>query len=182
MPPAERGWRYLEYGTKIEEGDQFYDSYLFEWKDTGAVGSRVISLIYRRRVEPTPEEKYSENLKKMPPAEPGWRYLEADEMIEHGDQFIATIYGRWENTNYGGDRKKASDPGLNSSLPYRRRVLVESPPVDAWLVAYKTGGTINNFKIMEVEQSAIEEFNHLNLTANGVPGREWRLYEMRRIK
>jgi hypothetical protein len=124
-PACEPGYRYLEADEILQEGDEYL---LDRWIQTGNAGREAYMSgggfnLYRR--EKTSEELYNENLSAMPYCTPGYRYLNADEVLMEGDELLLGV--RWVPTTNAGVIAHQSGDGENV---YRRRVVESAPPLE----------------------------------------------------
>lgn len=104
------GYRFLEVGEKIQEGDEWYEDGN-GWETTSAQGARTPrNYCYRRKVEvkepvKEPVKKYPDmayiNGKLVDPGE-GYRLLELGETVNAGDEYHE--YGqKWRRTSCAGE-------------------------------------------------------------------------------
>jgi len=115
LVPVEAGYRLLEVGESIQEGDEFYVESVDEWffthighlslHNTGATK-------YRRKVG---------SIKDPAPVETEYRLLEVGEFIKEGDEYYCGLFRNWQATNsYGG-------LVYTSEVKYRRKVRANEP-------------------------------------------------------
>lgn len=101
------GYRFLEVGEKIQEGDEWYENGS-GWQTTNADGDCVLprDYTYRRKVnineltKKYPAKAYF-NGKLVNPGE-GYRLLELGETINTGDEYLR-LNGEWKETCCRGD-------------------------------------------------------------------------------
>jgi hypothetical protein len=183
MPSCEPGYRYLNFNESLEKGDEFYSPITGEWIGTvnspgSSITTTLFVLIYRRPIDKTDVEKYNDNLAAAPACEPGYRYLLADELIEHGDEFQFVSKDNtvtWHETGFGDRNLVASTGHLADHVLYRRRIqqpIESKPAIAGWLIYNQVGGTFFNIQIYETQKRAQAEFDSRNKwisKSTGVP-------------
>lgn len=115
-PPVPEGWRELESGEVIQEGDQYPYCGIGDWTPVLAdVGLRQSEFYYPhiRRIEPAP---------KHPPVPEGWRLVdpEKDGPKRGSDKYWSDAAGQWREVYYKSD--KVFNDGFCDNIAYIRRI------------------------------------------------------------
>lgn len=109
-------YRVLKEGELIQEGDEFFDEQVGEWKETSIVKAMGIEVefidLYRRKVancdlkeEPEIKTPTCSHESTMQVTTEGivYRILDDDEIIQKGDEYYVARDRSWYKTNLSGD-------------------------------------------------------------------------------
>ena len=116
----EGGYRILEPGERIKEGDEWFSS-INGWVRTDSIGYVVksVGLTYRRRV--TAEE--AEDTQEGP-----YRNLKVGDRIEEGDEWFSWQEAKWKRTEEAGKTILKE-----WTSPYRRRIRQSEVESGQWI-------------------------------------------------
>jgi len=109
-------YRVLKEGEFIQEGDEFFDEQVGEWKETSIVKAMGIEVepidLYRRKItdcdlkdEPEIETPTCSRESTMQVTTEGdvYRLLDNDEVIQAGDEYFVSHDRSWHKTSISGD-------------------------------------------------------------------------------
>jgi hypothetical protein len=111
-------YRILRSNETVQKGDEFRSD--SSWLDCRSTIGKTV----QQNVDAEPQTFDIVSFRRPQPIMPGYRYLEENEVIQEGDEYLCSCCDAWETTVAAGDTPKMYNRA------YRRKLEQVQPPTD----------------------------------------------------